>query len=288
MLIIGSHTSFNSEEQLVSCVNQSIEYGSNAFMFYTGSNQSTLRSKINNEKTKEAFELMEKNNIDYKNVVVHAPFIINLANNSDERKYNFYIGFLRSEIQRCIDLGIRKLVLHPGSRVSIERRTALDNIINGINHAIKDFDDFDLILEYMSGKGTEVGSNIDDFVYILSNIEKKNMVSVCIDTCHLNDSGVDLNNFDEFLSEFDLKIGIDKIHVIHVNDSNNIIGSHKDRHANIGYGTIGFNTLLNIVYNDRLKNVPKILETPFYNDKPPYKYEIDNFKNKEFKDFINL
>lgn len=288
MLIIGSHTSFNSEEQLVSCVNQSIEYGSNAFMFYTGSNQSTLRSKINNEKTKEAFELMKKNNIDYKNVVVHAPFIINLANNSDERKYNFYIGFLRSEIQRCIDLGIRKLVLHPGSRVSIERRTALDNIINGINHAIKDFDDFDLILEYMSGKGTEVGSNIDDFVYILSNIEKKNMVSVCIDTCHLNDSGVDLNNFDEFLSEFDLKIGIDKIHVIHVNDSNNIIGSHKDRHANIGYGTIGFNTLLNIVYNDRLKNVPKILETPFYNDKPPYKYEIDNFKNKEFKDFINL
>lgn len=288
MLIIGSHTNFNSEEQLVSCVNQSIEYGSNAFMFYTGSNQSTLRSKINNEKTKEAFELMKKNNIDYKNVVVHAPFIINLANNSDERKYNFYIGFLRSEIQRCIDLGIRKLVLHPGSRVSIERRTALDNIINGINHAIKDFDDFDLILEYMSGKGTEVGSNIDDFVYILSNIEKKNMVSVCIDTCHLNDSGVDLNNFDEFLSEFDLKIGIDKIHVIHVNDSNNIIGSHKDRHANIGYGTIGFNTLLNIVYNDRLKNVPKILETPFYNDKPPYKYEIDNFKNKEFKDFINL
>ena len=287
MLIIGSHTKFLKDSQLVGCVLESLEYGSNAFMFYTGSNQSTERSEIDDEKTNEAFALMKVNNIDINNVVVHAPFIINLANNSDERKYNFYITFLKKEINRCIKLGVKKLILHPGSRVGIETEIALNNIIYGLNKALEDIENFDVILEFMSGKGSEVGSSIDDFVYIYSGIEKKDMVSICIDTCHMNDAGIDLNDFNIFLDEFDKKIGIEKIHAVHVNDSQNIIGSHKDRHANIGYGTIGFNILLGIVYNKRLENIPKILETPYYSEIAPYKHEIDNFKNKEFKDFIN-
>ncbi len=294
MLYIGSHTSFLKDKGLLGVVEESISYNANIFMFYTGSNQSTLRFPINKELTAKAHELMKEHGFDKTKCIVHAPFIINLANNTDPSKYEFYINFLKEELNRCIELDIRNIVLHPGSYTSLDRVTGIKNIANGLNTALKDIDGVNLLLEYMSGKGTEVGTSIDDLKGIIDLLDEevKKKVFVCLDTCHMNDSGVDLKDIDLFLDEFDLKIGIDKIKCIHINDSYNVVGSHKDRHANLGYGTIGFNKLINVIYNERLDNIPKILETPWINRNEknsyaPYKYEIENIRNKKFIDYIN-
>lgn len=294
MLYIGSHTSFLKDKGLLGVVEESISYNANIFMFYTGSNQSTLRFPINKELTAKAHELMKEHGFDKTKCIVHAPFIINLANNTDPSKYEFYINFLKEELNRCIELDIRNIVLHPGSYTSLDRVTGIKNIAIGLNTALKDIDGVNLLLEYMSGKGTEVGTSIDDLKGIIDLLDEevKKKVFVCLDTCHMNDSGVDLKDIDLFLDEFDLKIGIDKIKCIHINDSYNVVGSHKDRHANLGYGTIGFNKLINVIYNERLDNIPKILETPWINRNEknsyaPYKYEIENIRNKKFIDYIN-
>ena len=294
MLYIGSHTSFLKDKGLLGVVEESLSYNSNIFMFYTGSNQSTLRFPINKELTSRAHELMIENNIDKTKCIVHAPFIINLANNTNEDKYNFYINFLRQELNRCIELDIRNMVLHPGSYTSLDRETGIKNIANGLNIALKNIDGVNLLLEYMSGKGTEVGSSLEDLSKILNLLDKDvyDKVFICLDTCHINDSGVDIGKFDEFLDELDKLIGIDKIKCIHINDSYNPIGSHKDRHANLGYGTIGFDKLINVIYNPRLDNIPKILETPWINRNEkntyaPYKFEIEMIREKKFIDYIN-
>lgn len=295
MLYIGSHTSYLKDKGLLGVVEESISYGSNIFMFYTGSNQSTLRFPINKELTEKAHEIMLENGFDKTKCIVHAPFIINLANNTDPAKYNFYINFFKEELKRCIELDIRNMVLHPGSYTSLNRQTGIENIAFGLNEALKDIDGVNLLLEYMSGKGTEVGSSIDDLSGIINLLDEsvKGKVFVCLDTCHMNDSGIDIANIEEFLDEFDKKIGINKIKCIHINDSYNVVGAHKDRHANIGYGTIGFEKLLNVIYNSRLDNIPKILETPWINRNEknayaPYKYEIEMIRNKKFIDYINL
>lgn len=295
MLYIGSHTSFLKDKGLLGVVEESLSYGSNAFMFYTGSNQSTLRFPINKEITEKAHKLMIENGIDKNNCIVHAPFIINLANNSNPEKYEFYIDFLKKELNRCIELDIRKLVLHPGSYTTLTREDGIKNIANGLNIALKDIEGVELLLEYMSGKGTEVGTSINDLKEIIDLLDEKvkSKVFVCLDTCHINDSGIDIGEFKTFLDEFDKNIGIEKIKCVHVNDSYNAVGSHKDRHANIGYGTIGFDKLINVIYDERLDNIPKILETPWINRNEknayaPYKYEIEMIRNKKFVDYINL
>lgn len=294
MLYIGSHTSYLKDKGLLGVVNESISYGANIFMFYTGSNQSTLRFPIDKELTSKAHEKMLEYGLDKTKCIVHAPFIINLANNSSEEKYEFYINFLRQELNRCIELDIRNIVLHPGSYTTLDRETGIKNIANGLNIALKDIEGVNLLLEFMSGKGTEVGTSISDLKGIIERLDEdiKEKVFVCLDTCHMNDAGIDISKFDEFLDVFDKTIGIDKIKCIHVNDSMNPIGSHKDRHANLGYGTIGFDNLINVIYNKRLDNIPKILETPWINRNEkdayaPYKYEIEMIRNKKFKDYIN-
>ena len=288
-LIIGSHVSFNNKEQLLGSVKEALSYNANTFMIYTGSTQSTSRSELRDECTYEAYKLMLENNIDSNNIIVHAPYIINLANRKDEDKYIFYCDFLANELDRCKKLGLNKIVLHPGSATTCSREEAIKNIIDGINYVYNKTTDIMILLEFMAGKGTEVGTSIDELKCIIDGINDKDRIGVCLDTCHMNDSGIDISKFDDFLNEFDIKIGISKIKCIHLNDSLNNIGSHKDRHANIGYGTIGFDNLLRVVYNDRL-NVPFIIETPYINRNTnesfaPYKYEIESIRNKEFIDF---
>ena len=290
-LIIGSHVSFNSKKQLLGSVEEALSYNANTFMIYTGGAQSTARSSINDEFTYEAFKVMLENNINPKNVIVHAPYIVNLANKSDERKYDFYIDFMTNELNRVKELGLDKIVLHPGSATTCSREEAILNIANGINKIYEKTSDVMILLEYMSGKGNEVGTSILELKNIIDNINDKDRIGVCLDTCHMNDSGIDISKFNEFLDEFDLMIGIDKIKCVHVNDSMNTIGSHKDRHANIGYGTIGFDNLIDVIYNERLNGIQFILETPYINRNsndayPPYKMEIDSIKNKKFVDFI--
>lgn len=291
-LIIGSHVSFNNKKQLLGSVEEAISYNANTFMIYTGGAQSTMRSVINDELTYEGYKLMLENNINAKNVIVHAPYIVNLANRSDKNKYDFYIDFFIKELDRCKTLGLDKIVLHPGSATTCTKEEAIENIVHGINLVYKSTTNTMILLEFMSGKGTEVGTSIDELKAIIDKIEDKNRIGVCLDTCHMNDAGIDISKIDEFLDEFDSKIGIDKIKCFHINDSMNTIGSHKDRHANIGYGTIGFNNLLNVVYNKRLEGIPFILETPYINRNQsdayaPYKMEIESIRKKEFIDFIN-
>lgn len=291
-LIIGSHVSFNNKKQLLGSVEEAISYNANTFMIYTGGAQSTMRSVINDELTYEGYKLMLENNINAKNVIVHAPYIVNLANRSDKNKYDFYIDFFIKELDRCKTLGLDKIVLHPGSATTCTKEEAIENIVHGINLVYKSTTNTMILLEFMSGKGTEVGTSIDELKAIIDKIEDKNRIGVCLDSCHMNDAGIDISKIDEFLDEFDSKIGIDKIKCFHINDSMNPIGSHKDRHANIGYGTIGFNNLLNVVYNKRLEGIPFILETPYINRNQsdayaPYKIEIESIRKKEFIDFIN-
>ncbi len=280
-MIIGSHVHFG-KDQLLGSVNEALSYNGNTFMFYTGAPQNTIRSSLNDEFNNKAFELMKESNIDINNVICHAPYIINLANNLDESKYEFSQNFLRGEIDRCIKLGVKYIVLHPGSSVGIDRLTAMNNIIVGLNNILKSDDNIMILLETMAGKGTEIGININEIETIINGINLKDKIGVCLDTCHLNDSGIDINNFDDYLDLFDKYIGIDKIKCVHVNDSKNPLGSHKDRHENIGFGTIGFDPLINVIYNERLKDIPKILETPYVGDNAPYKLEIEMIRNKEF------
>ncbi len=285
-LIIGSHVSFKSDKQLLGSVNEALSYGENTFMFYTGAPQNTIRSNINDNLTNKALEVMKENNINIDNVIVHAPYIVNLAKEDND----FAISFLKQEIKRCSMLHIKYMVLHPGSSVSITKEEGINNIINALNIILDNEYDVTICLETMAGKGNEVGSNLLEIKNIINKIKYQNKIGVCLDTCHLNDAGYDISNFDSILDEIDKLIGIDKIKCIHINDSKNILGSKKDRHENIGLGSIGFNNLINVIYNKRISNIPKILETPYVTinnnskDKiyPPYKQEIDMIKNKSF------
>ena len=278
-LIIGSHVSFNSSEQLLGSVKETLGYNANTFMFYTGAPQNTVRVPIDLELTKKALTLMSENNIDIKNVVVHAPYIINLANSNN---FDFNVRFLKEELSRVESLGVDKLVLHPGSHVNLGVDVGIKNIVDSLNMVLTDDTKVTICLETMAGKGTELGRNFDEIKRIIDGVKLKDKIGVCMDTCHLNDAGYDLKDFDAILDEFDKIVGLKYLKVIHINDSKNLINTHKDRHENIGFGTIGFDTLINIIYNDRLKRIPKILETPYVEKFPPYKYEIKMIRNKKF------
>lgn len=282
MLIIGSHVGYKKDSGLVGSVKEALSYNANTFMFYTGAPQNTKRLPIDLEKVKEADQLMKDNKIAKENVIVHAPYIINLATD-DLVKREFSCNFLKEEIKRVETLGFSYLVLHPGSHVGAGTDKGIQNIADSLNKIIDKDTKVVILLETMAGKGTEVGKNFEELESIISKIKQKENIGVCLDTCHINDAGYDLNYFDKVLDSFDKIIGLDKLKCIHVNDSKNIMGSHKDRHENIGYGHIGFDNLINIIYNKRLDNIPKILETP-YIDKtyPPYKYEIEMIRSKKF------
>ena len=286
-LIIGSHVSYKNNTGLMGSVKEALSYGANTFMFYTGAPQNTLRGEINDALTMEAYKLMKENDIDLEKVIVHAPYIVNLANFNN---FDFSVSFLIGEIERCSLLGIKYMVLHPGSAVNVSREEAIRNIAKGLNLILDNDYDVTILLETMAGKGNEVGRTFEELFEIIKLVKFKDKLGVCMDTCHLNDAGYDISNFDSVLDQFDGIIGLDKLGCIHINDSKNDINSHKDRHENFGFGTIGFDILINIIYNDRLKNIPKILETPYVtrddNSKereyPPYKYEIEMIRNKVF------
>lgn len=281
MLILGCHVSYKKDSQLLGSLNEALGYGANTFMFYTGAPQNTSRYPINDNLTLEAFKKMKGIGFDYSKVVVHAPYIVNLANN-DEVKFNFAVQFLKDELKRCSQLGIKNVVLHPGSHVGIGIDAGISNIARGLNMILGEVD-VRILLETMAGKGSEVGSKLEEIKRIIDLVEDKRHIGVCIDTCHLSDAGYDLRDFDSFLDKFDEVIGIENIGCVHVNDSKNDLGSHKDRHENIGFGKIGFDTLMGVIYNKRLENIPKILETPYVDrEYPPYKFEIEMIKNKKF------
>lgn len=282
MLKIGSHVSMSGKEMMLGSVKEALSYGSTTFMFYTGAPQNTARKPIDQLRIDEAKELMSQNNIDINDVVIHAPYIINLANTLKPETFDLAVRFLKQEIERCEAIGVSRLVLHPGSHVKAGDEAGLQQIVKGLNEVLTENQKVHIALETMAGKGSELGRDFDQIQYMIENVKYNHLLGVCLDTCHLHDAGYDLTKFDDLLNEFDEKIGIDRLLVVHVNDSKNEQGAHKDRHENIGYGYIGFETLNTIVHHPKLKDVPKILETPYIGDHAPYKEEIEMFINQTF------
>lgn len=274
MLLIGSHVSMSGKDMLLGSKNEALSYGANCMMVYTGAPQNTKRRDISEFRIEDANEIegIEK-------IIVHAPYIINLANTE---KMEHGQEFLAQEIYRAEAIGATCIVLHPGSHVKLGVGVGLRNIIESLNNVIHDDMKLRIALETMAGKGSELGTSISEMKFIFDNVVDSSKLSICIDTCHIHDAGFDvLEYIDEVISTF----GADKIDAIHVNDSKNERGAHKDRHENLGYGHIGFETLMKVIYDERLEDVPKLLETPYVDKIAPYKTEIEMIKNKEFNDW---
>lgn len=280
MLKIGSHVGMSGKKMMLGSVEEAVSYGANTFMLYTGAPQNTKRKEIGDLNIEAAHALMKEHGID--DFLVHAPYIINLANTVNPRTYELAVEFLQLELTRASAMGSHILILHPGAHVGEGLETGVRSIVKGLNEVLTDDSDCLVALETMAGKGSEIGRTFEELAMIYDGVEKKNRLRVCFDTCHTHDSGYDIvHDFDGVIENFDRILGKDQIAVFHINDSKNPCGAHKDRHENLGKGYIGFDALNRIVHHPDFADVPKILETPWIpidgdkkNTRAPYKEEI--------------
>lgn len=285
-MLIGSHVSMSGKKMLLGAAEEAASYQATTFMIYTGAPQNTRRKPIEEMQIAAGQDFMTEKGIS--NIVVHAPYIINLGNTIKPENFGFAVSFLQEEIQRAQALGATQITLHPGAHVGAGPEAGIKQIIKGLNEVLEKNQTAQIALETMAGKGTEIGRSFEELAAIIDGVTLNEKLSVTLDTCHTNDAGYNVKeDFDGVLNEFDKIIGLDRLKVIHVNDSKNPQGSHKDRHANIGFGTIGFETLNKIVHHEQLSALPKILETPYVgedkkNKKAPYGYEIEMLREKTF------
>ena len=288
---IGSHVSNNGLKMLVGSVEEALSYGENCFMVYLGAPQTTYRKDVEQLNYQKALEIAQKNGINPEDIIVHAPYIVNLGQ-SDDEKFNFAISFLAKELAMVGKVGLKYMVLHPGAHVGNGENFALDLIADGINEILRltSNDNTVIAIETMAGKGTECGKTFEEIKRIIDLVHDKTRIGVCLDTCHIFDAGYDIvNSYEDVINEFDAVIGLEYLKVIHLNDSKNQLGSHKDRHENIGFGNIGFNALLKVLNDKRFEQIPKILETPYVSvskleSYPPYKEEIEMLKKQTFNE----
>ncbi|WP_312039243.1 deoxyribonuclease IV [Macrococcoides bohemicum] len=287
-MLIGSHVSMSGKKMLLAAAEEAASYKASTFMIYTGAPQNTRRKPIEDLNIDAGLAFMKENNLS--NIVVHAPYIINIANTVKPEVFELGVEFLQKEIERTEAIGAKDIVLHPGAHVGAGEEAGIKKIIEGLNEVLSNNNNVRIALETMAGKGSECGKSFEELAEIISGVKNNERLSVCFDTCHTHDAGYDIvNDFDGVLEEFDKIIGLDRIKVIHVNDSKNVQGARKDRHENFGFGNIGFDALSKIVYHEVFNDVPKILETPYVqvgddkkNKKPPYKFEIEMIKNNQF------
>ena len=288
MLKIGSHVGMSGKEMLLGSAKEAKSYGANVFMVYTGAPQNTRRKDVSELRIDEAHEYMKVNGIE--DIIIHAPYIINLGNTIKPETYEIAETFLASELERSSAMGSRVMVLHPGAHVGAGTEAGIAQIVKGIKNVLTKDTDVYIALETMAGKGSEIGRSFEELAKIYDGVKYNEKLRVCFDTCHVNDSGYDLvNDLSGTLEQFDKIIGTEQIAVFHINDSKNPCGAGKDRHENIGFGNIGFDTLKEIVYMKDFENIPKILETPYIKDPDdkkksyaPYKYEIEMIRKGEF------
>lgn len=278
---LGSHVKMAGKEMFLGSVKEAESYGANVLMLYTGAPQNTVRKEIAALNIEAGWEYAEKAGIE--KIVVHAPYIINLGNTVKPETFELGVTFLEKEIKRTAAMRSRILVLHPGAHVGAGEEAGIAQIIKGLNLVLdENEDDVFIALETMAGKGSELGRTFEELKMIYDGVHKKDRLRVCFDTCHVNDAGYPLvEDYEGVLRQFDKVIGLSQIAAIHINDSMNPCGAHKDRHANIGKGCIGFDILRQIVHDDRFARIPKILETPWIAEEgssektiAPYKEEI--------------
>ncbi len=288
MLKLGSHVGMSGKEMFLGSVKEAESYGANTFMVYTGAPQNTRRKSISELNLDAGFEYMKKCGIT--DVIIHAPYIINLGNSIKEETFSLATEFLAMELERSAAMGSRCMVLHPGAHVNAGAEAGTKQIIKGLNEVLTRDTNVYVALETMAGKGSEIGRDFEEMARIYDGVVHNDKLRICFDTCHIHDAGYDIvNDFDGVIGQLDHFIGKDQIAVFHVNDSKNVRGAKKDRHENIGFGYIGFDALNYIVHHKDFENVPKILETPYValpdsKDKTfaPYKYEIEMLKNGVF------
>lgn len=284
MLKIGSHVGMSGKDMFLNSAKEAVSYGANTFMLYTGAPQNTRRKEIDELNIPAAWEYMHAHGIE--EFVVHAPYIINLANTVKPETYELAVEFLEKELMRSTAMGSKVMVLHPGAHVGAGVDAGIAKIIEGLNQVLTDDVTCYVALETMAGKGSEIGRTFEELARIYDGVKRRDLLRVCFDTCHTHDAGYDIvNDFDGVISEFDRLIGKDQIAVFHINDSKNVRGAAKDRHENIGKGEIGFEALYRIVHHPDFMDVPKILETPYLDAPdgkkraiPPYKEEIALFR----------
>ncbi|PYZ98662.1 deoxyribonuclease IV [Alteribacter lacisalsi] len=287
-MLLGSHVSMSGKKMLLASSEEAASYGATTFMIYTGAPQNTRRKPIDELNIEAGTAHMKENGID--NIIVHAPYIINIGNSQKKETFELGVNFLKSEIDRTEAIGSRQIVLHPGAHVGAGAEKGIEKIIEGLNEVLDPEQDVQIALETMAGKGSECGRSFDELAKIIDGVNHNEKLSVCFDTCHVHDAGYDIvNDLDGVLEEFDRIVGLERLKVLHINDSKNERGAAKDRHENIGFGHIGFDALTRIINHDSLERVPKILETPYVgtdkkNKKAPYKHEIDMIKNGRFKE----
>ncbi len=289
MLKLGCHVGMKGKEMFAGSVSDAIAYGASTFMIYTGAPQNTRRKDISELRVEEGWKLMREHGIE--EFVVHAPYIINLANTVKPETFQIAVDFLKIEIQRTQAMGCKTLVLHPGAHVGAGVDAGIAQIVHGLNMVLKkDETEVCIALETMAGKGSEIGRDFEEIARIYDGVEKRDRLRVCFDTCHTNDAGYDVrDDYASVMEEFDRIIGKDQIAVFHVNDSKNPQGAHKDRHENFGFGTIGYDSLREIIYHPDFEEIPKILETPYIADPQtkkrsyaPYRREIEMIRKGIF------
>lgn len=288
MLKIGSHVSMSGKDMLLASSAEAVSYGANTFMIYTGAPQNTRRKKIEDLNIEAGRKHMEMNGIS--EIIVHAPYIINIGNTTNPDTFELGVRFLRSEIERTEAIGAKQIVLHPGAHVGAGTELGIKKIIEGLNEVLTGKEQVQIALETMAGKGSECGKSFEELAMIMEGVTHNDKLSVCFDTCHTHDAGYNIiEDFDGVLNEFDQIIGLDRLKVLHINDSKNEVGARKDRHENIGFGHIGFKAINYVVHHPQLQDVPKILETPFVgedknNKKAPYKFEINMLRDQVFNE----
>ena len=278
--ILGSHVGMSGKEMMLGSVKEALSYNADTFMLYTGAPQNTRRKDISELNIPAAWECMHTHGI--RDFVVHAPYIINLANTVNPATYEIAVEFLALEIERTVAMGSHILILHPGSHVGAGADKGIDRIAQGINDVLTRETDCFIALETMAGKGSEIGRTFEELADVYDKVTYNDKLRICMDTCHLNDAGYDIvHDFDGVIDRFDKLIGKEQIALFHINDSKNERGAGKDRHANIGKGTVGTDALRYIVHHPDFMHLPKILETPYIPSAddpgktvPPYKEEI--------------
>lgn len=295
MLKIGSHVSF-SGKGLLNAAGEATSYGSSTFMIYTGAPQNTRRKPIEDQFIAEGKELMDKHGIT--EIVVHAPYIVNLGSYKEDT-YELAVRFLQEEIRRTNYLGVKNIVLHPGAYTDKDAEFGVARIAEGLNEVLAGVRDTDvnIALETMAGKGTEIGRTFEELAAIMEKVEDNGKLKVCMDTCHIHDAGYDIvNDFDGVLEQFDKIVGLDRLSVVHLNDSKNFRAAGKDRHAPVGAGLIGYDAMKYIVDHDKIRHLPLVLETPWIskekgNERPMYEVEIallrGNVESRLGSDFLD-